>query len=87
MLKCASTLPAPEPVVMHVSLIALGSQHAGTRRIAAEYLYLLRAEPFAPRDLTQRLVALIGDPDPRIRLLYADRFSREGAPRLSLIHI
>jgi hypothetical protein len=78
-LKCASTLPSCEPLI-HVSLIALGSRHAATRRIAAEYLYLVRGERAAPRDLTQRFVALIDDPDPTIRFLYADRFSREGAP-------
>jgi hypothetical protein len=79
-LKCAATLAPCEPLI-HVSLIALGSQHAGTRRIAAEYLYVLRGEQAAPRELMQRLVALIDDPDPTIRFLYAERFSREGAPR------
>ncbi len=80
-LKCATTLPTPEPTVGHLSLLALGSKHSRTRRLAADYLLQLRNHPSAPDDLARRLLALLDDTDVKTRLLVASRLAKEGAPR------
>ncbi|MBN1916443.1 MAG: hypothetical protein JW889_00925 [Verrucomicrobia bacterium] len=80
-LKCAAVVPSPEPIVVEISLLALGSGHASARRLAIDNLCRLRSHPAAPRDLGTRLLALLDDSDAQIRLRIAARFAREGAPR------
>ena len=74
-LKCATTLPSRDPVLTHLSLLALKSKHAKTRRLAAEYLRQLRYRPHAPNSNTR---TQLWSPPPTSRSAEACRTSRLG---------
>jgi hypothetical protein len=80
-LKCATTVPAAEGVLVRVSVLALGSTHPRTRRLAAYNACGLRHHPSAPANVAQRLLALLDDPDAATRFLVASLLAKEGAPR------
>jgi hypothetical protein len=79
-LKCASVLSDNEALVIHLSLLALDSRHPRTREIALGYLFVLRDSAAAPADVTQRMLALLHDPDEKLRVRTAVYLTEEGAP-------
>jgi len=80
-LKCATTVPGRERVLIRLSLLATGSKYEGTRWLSVHYLLQLREHPAAPRDLDRRLLALLDDTSARVHLLVAGRLAKQGAPR------
>jgi len=80
-LKCAAAVADNDTVVIDLSLAALESEHPQTRQLAFRYLFILRNNPFAPRHLTQRLLALLNDSDPKVRVFAAACLTEEDAPR------
>jgi hypothetical protein len=79
-LKCAAAVSDNGPLVVHLSLLALDSSHPRTREVALGYLFVLRDSPAAPADVTQRMLAMLHDPDERVRVSAAVYLTEEGAP-------